>query len=450
MRYLSLLLLLCLTACGGGSDPGSAGAKAQLHVATTASPEGDAAQPGRLRFRVSLSPAASRSVSVDYATVPDSAQPAADYQDTQGRLQFAAGETERWIEVPLVGDAADEPGERLQLRLSNPSGAGLGSASGWGYLGNDDAACQAALTSNPWLDRHPLNFAHRGGVFDFPENTLYAYRKAYEAGADVLEMDVYQTADGELAILHDLTVDRTTDGSGDISQLTLAQLKALDAAYWFVDGEAPLRDQAESAYRLRGIATGHKRPPPGYSADDFRIPTLEEALQALPHALINIELKPSVNGLGSYEGQVAQLLRRYGRIDDVMVASFLDPPLALFKAQAPCVPTSVPTATMAALLVASQGPLPMLKLPGYQALQVPPDSSQISQIPSQLRIGIVSADFVRDAHAAGYAVHVWSINDCPTMLELLGLGVDAIMTDRPLLLEKLLAQPEGARSCMGL
>ena len=301
-------------------------------------------------------------------------------------------------------------------------------------------SCEAPALNNPWLERTELNFSHRGGALDFPENTLYAYQRSVDVGADVLEMDVYETADGELVVIHDATVDRTTDGSGSVSAFTLAEIQALDAAYWFVPGRGAVADAQESEYIFRGVATGAKAPPSGFSAADFRVPTLAETLDRFPTALINIELKPDPDSTGSYEAKVAELLIERQRDDDVIVASFIDLPAALFKAQAPCVSTSFPTGQAAGYVLASQGPLPMPPLSIHHAFQVPPE----------LGIPVVTQDFVDDAHAAGVAVHVWTINACQDMVDLLALGVDAVMTDRPQLLEQVLAQPPEARDCARL
>ncbi len=300
--------------------------------------------------------------------------------------------------------------------------------------------CDTPSLENPWLERTDLNYSHRGGALEFPENTLYAYQRSVDIGADVLEMDVYETADGELVVIHDATVDRTTDGSGSVSAFTLAEIQALDAAHWFVPGRGAVQDAEANDYIFRGIARGEIAPPAGFEPADFRVPTLAETLDRFPDSLINIELKPDPDSTGSYEGKVAELLIARERSDDVIVASFIDPPAALFKAQAPCVSTSFPTGQAAAYVLASQGPLPMPPLSIHHAFQVPPE----------LGIPVVTQDFVDDAHAAGVAVHVWTINECQQMADLLDLGVDAVMTDRPQLLEQLLAQPANARDCSSL
>src|SRR5687767_9195309 len=96
------------------------------------------------------------------------------------------------------------------------------------------APVQARVADNPWLERRVLNIAHQGGEIEAPSNTLFALKTAKEKGADVLEIDVHATADRELVVLHDDTVDRTTNGTGRVDGMTLEQIKQLDAAHWFV------------------------------------------------------------------------------------------------------------------------------------------------------------------------------------------------------------------------
>jgi glycerophosphoryl diester phosphodiesterase len=356
--------------------------------------------------------------------------------------------------VELFGDAEEEPAETFQLDLSVSGNATLFAETVTGTIANDDTACDASYeyVDNPWrvFGADPLNYAHRGGVIDFPENTLFAYGEVAVAGVDVLEMDVYQTADDHLVVLHDLDVDRTTNGTGMVVDLTLAQLRELDAAYWFVPGEGTPHDRADEDYVYRGIATGDQPPPPGYSPEDFRIPTLEEALQRFSHKLINVELKPDLDGRGDYETQIAELLQQYGRSSDLIAASFVDEAALNFKAMAPCVHTSIPLNQSSELVLGALGNGTIPPVPEHVAFQVPPDTSQITgdgQIPDDFFLEVVTEDFVSDAHAANLAVQVWTINTCEEMLRMMDLGVDAIMTDRPILLEELLNTPADQRSC---
>jgi glycerophosphoryl diester phosphodiesterase len=445
-----LLVAAIMLGCSDGSDnyvPPSS-----LTVVPTAAPEGAAGELRQLTFRVTLTTPQPQPVLVEYETSAGTADAGGDYLETAGQINIPAGAIEGFIGVEMIGDGDEETAETFTLSIRASENTSPTATAVTGTIANDDTACDAPFTKdpNPWLvnGADPLNFAHRGGVTDFPENTLYAYAEAARAGADVLEMDVYQTKDNQLVILHDLDVDRTTNGQGNVVDLTLEELRALDAAYWFVTGEGTPHDRPEADYSFRGIATGHKPPPPGYSAEDFRIPTLEEALARFPHKLINVELKPDLDGNGDYEQQIADVLRRYGRFTDLIAASFVDEAANNFKAVAPCVYTSVPLDQGTVLVLGALGDGVMPPVPEHIAFQVPPDTSQIGeQIPDDFFLEVVTPDFVADSHAANLAVQVWTINTCEEMLRMIDLGVDGIMTDQPLLLEALLNKPAAERNC---
>ncbi len=449
----SLLLgtgLVLLAGCDDADDifiPPPPGEPMTIHP--QALPEGAQGEVTTMQVLVSVTEPINEPVTIQYQTEALSAVAGEDYIETFGEVTLAAGTLEQHIPVYLLGDDIEEPAEQFRLRLRVGDRVSLASDSVVATIANDDTACDKPYEQQPnrWRVNggDPMNYAHRGGVIDFPENTLYAYKQVAAAGADVLEMDVYQTADNQLVIIHDLDVDRTTNGSGNVVDLTLAELQSLDAAYWFVAGEGTPNDAPESAYEFRGIATGEVPPPAGYTAADFRIPTLEQALMAFPDKLINVELKPDLDGVGDYESQIAGLLRRYGRFDDVIVASFVDQAANNFKAIAPCIHTSVPLEQATALVLGSQGSGTILPVPEHVAFQVPPDTSQIQQVADGFVV--VTEDFVGDAHNAGLAVQVWTVNSCEQMLEMMALGVDAIMTDRPLLLQSLLDQAPASRSC---
>jgi glycerophosphoryl diester phosphodiesterase len=294
-------------------------------------------------------------------------------------------------------------------------------------------AASAQLADNPWLARTPLNIAHQGGEIEAPSDTLYAFKTAKRKGADMIETDVHLTADGRVVVLHDETVDRTTNGTGSVEQMTLAEIKRLDAAYWFIEGEGTVHDPGRPAsdFTWRGVATGDRRPPSRFRANDFTIPTLDELLEAFPTTLLNIELKPTVAMTGRLEAAVAALLRAHGRTDDVIVASFNDQSVEIFKAIAPEVHTAVPTAQVAAFWASSQGELPGSPNPQHVAFQVPETFEGLT---------IVTPDFISDAHANNLAVHVWTVNEAAAMQRLLDWGADGIMTDRPTLLEQVLRE----------
>ncbi len=447
-----LLSAIVLAGCSDGSDQRQPAVEpSSLTIVSLAHPEGDAGEMPQLAFRATLTTAQPEPVLITYRSSALTATADEDYLDTSGELEIPAGELQGYIHVDLIGDGEEEPAETFELAFSASSNVVPTASSAIGTIANDDTACDMPFSKdpNPWLvnGADPLNYAHRGGVIDFPENTLYAYSEVALAGADVLEMDVYQTRDNELVILHDLDVDRTTNGSGNVVDLTLEELRQLDAAYWFVPGVGTPHDRPEEDYVFRGIATGDKPPPPGYSAEDFRIPTLEEALARYAHELINIELKPDLDGRGNYEQHIADLLQRYGRYTDLIAASFVDEAVFNFKAVAPCVYTSVPLEQGTTLVLSSIGDAPLPPVPEHIAFQVPPDTSQIGQIPEDFYLEVVTEDFIADSHAANLAVQVWTVNTCEEMLRMIDLGVDAIMTDRPLLLEDLLNTAPQERSC---
>lgn len=293
----------------------------------------------------------------------------------------------------------------------------------------------ASPPSNPWLARRVLNFSHGGGELEAPANTLFALKTSIAKGADVLEIDVQATADGHIVLMHDTTIDLTTSGTGRVDSLTLRQLKAVDAAHWFVPDCGPCHDRPAEDYIYRGYATGERPLPPelrAFSPNDFRIPTLREVLAAFPRALINIEIKTTAPETAPYEQKVADLLARFGRTTNTIVTSFNDTAVAQFKASAPCVSTAPGVQQVTAFWLGSQGPLPGIPLPGHHALQVPIEQDGLQ---------VVTPDFVQDAHNNGLAVHVWTVDDEATMRWLIDIGVDGIMTNRPTLLEDVLTNP---------
>ena len=293
------------------------------------------------------------------------------------------------------------------------------------------AAGSAAAASNTWLDRRVLNIAHQGGEIEAPSNTLFAFKTSLQKGSDVLELDVHATSDRELVVIHDATVDRTTNGTGRVDQLTLDQIKELDAAHWFVPDCGTCHDEPDEAYAYRSFATG-ERPMRGrvarYEPNDFTIPTLREVLETFPDTLINIEIKATAPDTIPYENELADLLREFERDSDTIVVSFLDHAVELFDALAPEVDTATGTAQAGAFWASGQGPLPGSPS-RHQALQVPIEFNGLT---------VVTEEFVAEAHANGLAVHVWTINDQETMEWLIEIGVDGIMTDRPELLEDVL------------
>jgi glycerophosphoryl diester phosphodiesterase len=283
---------------------------------------------------------------------------------------------------------------------------------------------------SPWPGRRVIAYAHQGGAWEGPSSTLFAIESALAAGATGIELDVHATADGHLVVCHDPTVDRTTAGTGKIAELTLDQARALDNAYWWAPGADVSPGLEPGCYPFRGRGPEDRR---------FRIALLEEVLEEFPGVVLNLDIKQTAPEVAPYEQTLAALLRRFGRTDDVIVASFLDSATDAFSTFAPEVPTSAGTSAVAAFYQAVQAgetPAPM----PHVALQVPATFGGQT---------LVDQRFVEVAHQQGLAVHVWTIEEESEMERLCALGVDGIITDRPTALVSVLERlgcswrPEG-------
>jgi glycerophosphoryl diester phosphodiesterase len=290
-----------------------------------------------------------------------------------------------------------------------------------GPTGGQEAWATVGAVGNQWLERRVLAYAHRGGAREAPSNTILAMRRALATGATALEMDVHPTADGHLVVCHDPTVDRTTNGSGAISSLTLAEVQALDAAHWFVPGHEVAPGRPPGDYPLRGRAPDDV---------ELRVPTLREVLEAFPGVLLNLDIKQTAPSVEPYEAALARMLIDYDRADDVIVTSFQDAALVAFSAAAPHIATSAGLLAVAGFWRAVQDGAPSPPM-AHAAIQVPTDFENAT---------IVDERFVAAAHAAGAAVHVWTIDDRSEMERLVALTVDGIMSDLPSVLVPTLAE----------
>jgi glycerophosphoryl diester phosphodiesterase len=244
--------------------------------------------------------------------------------------------------------------------------------------------------------RRPLNIAHRGASAYAPGNTLAAFRLALEMGADGFELDVMLSADGHLVVIHDDTVDRTTDGSGPVRQKTLAELKALDAGARF-----DLRFAGE------------------------RIPTLQEVfdLVAGNRAFVNVELKAdSLRGNGLEEKLVA-LIRCYDLGERLLISSFN--PFALWRMRRLAPDMSL------ALLYAENMPV-HLRNRWFAFLSRPDALSPSFRMATQ--------EHLRWVKSKGYRLYVWTVDEEPEMRRLTALGVDGMITNKPDLLRQVLAR----------
>ncbi len=233
----------------------------------------------------------------------------------------------------------------------------------------------------PVLDQPgPLAFAHRGGAGDWPENSMPAFENAVALGYRYVETDVHVTADGVLLAFHDDHLDRVTDGTGSIAELdhaTVGQAR--------IDGREP-------------------------------IPLLEDILGTWPELRVNIDPK--------HDGCVdalAEVIRRTRSIDRVCVGAFSDRRLARLRS------------LLGADLCTALGPRGVARLRGASwRLPAPRPHAGCAQVPRSMgRVRIVDEAFLHAAHERGMQVHVWTIDEPDEMHELLDLGVDGIMTDRP-------------------
>jgi glycerophosphoryl diester phosphodiesterase len=308
-------------------------------------------------------------------------------------------------------------------------------------------AAAPAGAANRWIQKDaPLNIAHQGGEDEFPSNTLYAFRKAVRAGADMLELDIGVTKDGKVIVMHDTTVDGKTNGHGTVASKTLKQIKRLDAAYWFAPGKEDHygHDHAASAYRLRGVATGRRKPPKGFSAADFRVPTLSEVMRAFPHTPINVEIKGRTPDEATSEyvqnaGVLARLLRDTRR-RDLIVVSFKQEAVDRFHELLPRIGVAPGIAGFGAWLgMSSPGP-------GVVAFQVP-----ITYVFGGTELEITTAEAIARAHSEGYAWQNWFGNGDPdapaTWRKLIDICVDGTMTSHPRAYEKVLRAHERPASC---
>lgn len=255
-----------------------------------------------------------------------------------------------------------------------------------------------------------LVIAHRGGAGIAPENTIYAFRRALDLGADVLELDARATSDGVLVVFHDANVERTTDGVGRVSDMTLAELKRLDAAYRFSPdggGTFPMR------------------------ASGVSVPTLEEVFDAFPKARFNIEPKQATPSLAE---PLCRLVRERKMTDRVVVGSFSGSIIEDFRGKCGEVATSASPSEVGKFLTMYKSGLSESFSPAMHALQIP---ENLGGLP------IVTKEFVAAARARNLKVHVWTVNDTEAMRRLVEAGVDGIMTDYPDRLLTLLGRAQG-------
>jgi glycerophosphoryl diester phosphodiesterase len=245
--------------------------------------------------------------------------------------------------------------------------------------------------------REKLVFAHRGGAKLAPENTMAAFANGLALGADGLECDVHLSGDGVPVVIHDKTLDRTTDASGPVGARSAEELSRVDAGFRFTasDGTTP--------FRGRGIG----------------VPTLEQVLGEFPDVRVIVEMKQGEPALA--RGVIAAI-HRTNSMDRVCVGSFYRRGLQVVRAEEPAVATSASEHEARWTLYRSWCRWPLGARRPYCAFQVPETAG---------RLRVVSPAFVAQAHRDGARVDVWVIDAAADIRRLWAWGVDGVITDRP-------------------
>lgn len=259
---------------------------------------------------------------------------------------------------------------------------------------------------SPYLAGAPLLMAHRGGAALAPENTLLAFERALDWwSADILELDVQPTRDGEAVVFHDATLERTTDGDGPVAEHTLEEIRGLDAGYRFTPDDG-------ASFPFRGQGVG--------------VSTLAEILARFPRVRVNIEIKD-----GRAQDRVWEAIRDAAAMDRVLVAAGRTRNRMRLRGYP--VPVSAGREELWAFVAQLRLGV-MIYTPAVDALQIP-DVWQGRQVATER--------LVREAHARNLAVHVWTVDTLEDMTRLLDWGVDGIVTDRPDRLARLLHERFG-------
>lgn len=231
--------------------------------------------------------------------------------------------------------------------------------------------------------RIPKVIAHRGGRQWAPENTLAAFRRSVELGVDGIELDVHRCATGELVVIHDEDLNRTTNGAGFVKDASYAELAKLSAGLWY-----------------------------GKEFADEYIPLLKEVLELVDgRMIINIELKNTPIEYPGIEEDLLSLIEGYQRKDTLIISSFDHKVMRKLHELAP----SLNTALLAAAL--------FIDIKEYAA--------KMGARFFHPALDCLRADGVEEAHAAGLFVSAWTCNTQRDWQDAIDMGVDGIVTDDP-------------------
>jgi glycerophosphoryl diester phosphodiesterase len=248
----------------------------------------------------------------------------------------------------------------------------------------------------PFPRSRRLVFAHRGGARLAPENTLAAFERGLAHGSDGLELDVHLSRDGVPVVIHDRTLERTTDAAGPVGARTAAELARVDAGYRFA---------SDGAFPFRGQGIG--------------VPTLEQVLRAFPAARVIVEMKQGEPALAR---AVMDVLTRTGAVGRACVGSFYRRGLDVIRAAAPEIATSASENEARWTLYRSWCRWPFARRRPYGAFQVPERAG---------RLRVISPAFLKQAHADHARVDVWVVDRPEDITRLFAWGVDGVITDRP-------------------
>jgi glycerophosphoryl diester phosphodiesterase len=253
----------------------------------------------------------------------------------------------------------------------------------------------------------PRPFGHRGASGTHPENTLSSFAAAAERGSRGFELDVHRSADGEIVVFHDDTLERTTDGRGRVRDSTLEELRRLDAGHGFTpDGGRT------HPFRGRGIT----------------IPTLIEVCEAFPRMPLIVEIKQVHPPL---EEDLAQVLHQTGANDRALVFSLQQEGVDRYRALGTGRPTGFGPDDVAEFLRRLGSGVWDAYTPPGAAFAVPVRWNGVQ---------VVSRPFVEAAHRIGCEVFVWTVNDPAEMVRLLDIDVDGLITDFPERLDRVLVE----------
>lgn len=264
----------------------------------------------------------------------------------------------------------------------------------------------------------PLVIAHRGGRRWAPENTMAAFRKSLELGADGIELDVHRCASGELVVIHDHDLGRTTNGVGLIKDVTYDELARLSAGAWFDEEMAFLGEQATAPAQKTKSDQSFK---------GERIPLLKDVLELVSgQVLLNIEIKNTPVEYPGIEEDLLELLENYGRIDTIIVSSFDHKVMQQLHNKAP----HIQIAVLADAL--------MIDLGEY--------AKKIGATYWHPYYGSIRRESVEEAHADGLKINAWTVNKMRDWSECARWGIDGIVTDDPENLKSFLNQIKSAQS----